>query len=298
MEWIWNKAEKTSIARFATDRALQLFELKDNIFDLVQGKKVETILQGIYETLVAQNIQYDLEKFSSATMEQRIRTPVEVLVQPRQGTCLDLSLVFCGLCLGCRLLPKLVLLEGHALVVVSLTLTRDQFDSVRESSQKDFLGRRFKNSDGKVQIEPEVFKDKNALIELIEFDQVCCAIECTGFASSTSLEGRNKDGYLTFEQAKEAGLEKLKQLDLIYAIDIAVAQEHWGLKPPMSFDIPNSLQKLPQRIVIVKQEVDSLNQSTLEGANTSGETSTGEFDITQKINNSTNSTIKGWTGNA
>jgi hypothetical protein len=273
MEWTWNKAEETSIARFATDQALQLFELKDNIFDLVQTKDVETILQGIYETLVAQNIQYDLEKFNSSTTEQRIRTPVEVLVQPHQGTCLDLSLVFCGLCLGCRLLPKLVLLEGHALVVVSLTLTRDQFDknSGSDSHQKDFLGRRYKNSQGELRMKPEVFKNKDLLIELIEFDHVCCAIECTGFASSKSLEGRNQAGYLTFEQAKEVGLEKLKQLDLIYAIDIAIAQEHWGLKPPMPFDIPNGLQKLPERIV-AKAE---LNYENFKDGDATGIDATG-----------------------
>jgi hypothetical protein len=258
MEWVWIKAEETSIARFATDQALQLFELSNNIFDLVQRRELETVLKNIYDTLVAQNIQYDLEKFSSDKREQRIRTPIELLDKPRQGTCLDLSLLFCGLCLGCRLLPKLVLLEGHALVVVSLTLTRDQFDSMGESSQKDFLGRAFKDSDGSRKRRPEVFKDKEKLIELIEFDEVCCAIECTGFASSKELEGRNEEGYLTFEQAKEAGLKKLNELDLFYAIDIAVAQEHWGLKPPMAFDVPTGFQKLPQKLV-VKAELNYKN---------------------------------------
>lgn len=53
--------------------------------------------------------------------EQRIRTPEEILGRPNQGTCVDLSLLFGGLCLHHQLSPVLVVLDGHAFAAVCLS---------------------------------------------------------------------------------------------------------------------------------------------------------------------------------
>jgi hypothetical protein len=50
-----------------------------------------------------------------------IRTPAEILEAPREGTCLDLATLFCGLCLSYEVLPLIVVIEGHALSALSLT---------------------------------------------------------------------------------------------------------------------------------------------------------------------------------
>lgn len=243
MEWTWTKANEKELAQFATDSALQLFNLDVSSFDLLREEQFEDLIRAIYDTLVEQKIKYDIEKFSTAEAHQRIRTPVEILSQPRQGTCLDLAILFCSLCLGCNLLPKLIILEGHAIVAVSLVHTRKDWNSTKEQ-QKKFLGKRIKDSQGSERIEPEVFRDLDVLKELIE-DGIYLAVECTGFAYSKTLSSnsielagatRNIEGFLTFEQAKEVGRKQLDRLPFKYAIDIAVAHEHWGIKP---LGVPN-----------------------------------------------------------
>jgi hypothetical protein len=240
MEWTWNKAIKEELAKFATDEALQLFKVDKNIFDLNQEGQREHLVQAIYDNLINLNIQYAPEKHDDSGTHQRIRTPVEILSQSRQGTCLDLALLFCGLCLGCELLPKLIILEGHALAAVSLKLGRRDYKS-NDEFQKNFLGKRERDSQGIERIQPDVFRDVESLKEQVEFYKDYCIIECTGFASSKSLKHnsetepasfkRNEQGFLTFQQAQYIGFKQLNRLPFKYAIDIAVAHECWGIKP-------------------------------------------------------------------
>jgi len=306
MEWTWTKANEKELAQFATDSALQLFSLDVSSFDLIREEQFESLIEAIYNTLAEQKIKYDLEKFSMAETHQRIRTPVEILSQPRQGTCLDLAILFCGLCLGCNLLPKLIILEGHAIVAVSLVHNRKDWNSTKEQ-QKKFLGKRVKDSQGSERIEPEVFRDLDVLKELIE-NGIYLAIECTGFAysktlspDSTELAGatRNTEGFLSFEQSKEVGRKQLDRLPFRYAIDIAVAHESWGIKPK-TMEVPGSWDKLTAtRLVKVSQKVKLLDGAVLEGAVVSGEAASGEFDITQTVDTMQGgASATGYRGNA
>ena len=297
MEWIWTKANEKELAQFATDSALQLFNLDVSSFDLIREAQFESLIEAIYNTLVEQKIKYDLEKFSTAETHQRIRTPVEILSQPRQGTCLDLAILFSGLCLGCNLLPKLILLEGHALVAVSLTLKRSDWSSSRDN-QKKFLGKRVKDSQGSERIEPEVFRDIETLKEMTD-DGIYCVVECTGFAYSKTLQpdstelagvARNTDGFLAFEQAKKVGRKQLERLPFRYAIDIAVAHEPWGIKP-VSFEIPNTWEK-PAIKMYAKQDLENIRRTTAIGIeNESNELVDMEAD--QKVREAEDSVIKG-----
>ena len=80
----------------------------------------------IYEVFADHGISYVHEPTSSGPAKQAIRHPGEVLSGPRQGTCLDLAVTFCGACLDAGLHPLIVALDsarggpGHALVVVWL----------------------------------------------------------------------------------------------------------------------------------------------------------------------------------
>lgn len=294
MEWQWSKANAMDVAKFATDEALKLFDINESSFDLKREGEFERLLRAIYETLVAQGIQYDLEKESTSEVKQRIRTPVEIFQKPKQGTCLDLALLFSGLCLGYGLLPKLVMLEGHSIVAISLGLTRSKWDSNRDS-QKEFLGKRQKDDEGGSRIVPEVFKDVELLKELID-DQQCCAIECTGFAWSKTINQdkesaglqRNSDGYFSFDQAMDAGRKQLELLPFNYAIDIEVAQRSWGIEPA-SFDIPGSWERSKIEIV---QKIRSLNKSVLTGADVNGELK-DDISTNQDIDEANDSTITG-----
>ncbi|MBD2066056.1 hypothetical protein H6F93_00630 [Leptolyngbya sp. FACHB-671] len=301
MEWIWTKANEKELAQFATDSALQLFNLNVSSFDLIREAQFESLIETVYNTLVEQKIKYDLEKFSTVETHQRIRTPVEILSQPRQGTCLDLAILFSGLCLGCNLLPKLILLEGHALVAVSLTLKRSEWNSNRDN-QKKFLGKRVKDLQGTERIEPEVFRDIETLKEMIADDNgngIYCIVECTGFAYSKTLQpdstelagvARNPDGFLTFQQAKEVGRKQLERLPFRYAIDIAVAHESWGIKPA-SFEIPNTWEK-PVIKMYAKQDLENIRRTTALGIeNDSNELVDMEAD--QKVREAEDSVIIG-----
>ena len=82
--------------------------------------------QRIYEVLAQHGISTVHEPTSSQTGRQAIRTPDEVLTGPRQATCLDIAITFCGACLDAALHPLIVALDsphggpGHALVLVWL----------------------------------------------------------------------------------------------------------------------------------------------------------------------------------
>ncbi len=297
MEWIWTKANEKELAQFATDSALQLFNLDVSSYDLIREAQFESLIEAIYNTLVEQKIKYDLEKFSTVETHQRIRTPVEILSQPRQGTCLDLAILFSGLCLGCNLLPKLILLEGHALVAVSLTLKRSEWSSSRDN-QKKFLGKRVKDSQGSERIESEVFRDIETLKEMID-DGIYCVVECTGFAYSKTLQpdstelagvARNTDGFLAFEQAKEVGRKQLERLPFRYAIDIAVAHESWGIKQ-LSFEIPSTWEK-PVIKMYTKQNLKNLDGVTAR-ANRNKSDGAVDMKADQTVENAKNSVIEG-----
>jgi Tetratricopeptide repeat len=81
----------------------------------------------IYEVLAELGIAYVDEPTESTPGRQVIRPPDQVLSRPRQGTCLDLAVVFAGACLDAGLHPVIVLLDpvrrgdpAHALMAVWL----------------------------------------------------------------------------------------------------------------------------------------------------------------------------------
>ncbi|NER51951.1 MAG: hypothetical protein F6J92_35980 [Symploca sp. SIO1A3] len=229
MEWKWSKANEKSLAQFVSDRTVELLKLSTSPFDLVQTPDGRLkLVQNIYEQLLRQGIQYAYEKYHPEVETQRIRTPAEVLKTPGEGTCLDLALLFCGLCFGYELLPLLIVIEGHALAAVSLNHKRQEWNGFARD-------RNLFNS-------TELFRgDENhrELQKLIE-DGAYVAVECTGFAHTQSFTGsmpeavgRTTQGTLTFERAIAAGREQLENSgrEFQFAIDIAVAHYNWKIEP-------------------------------------------------------------------
>src|SRR5512132_935439 len=66
----------------------------------------------IYQVLADSGIQYVDEPSTSGPGRQAIRPPDQVLSRPRQGTCLDLAVVFAGACLDAALHPVLVIVDS------------------------------------------------------------------------------------------------------------------------------------------------------------------------------------------
>ena len=292
MEWEWNKAEQTSLAKFVTKDAVKLLDKLpvDDRLKLIQdwdGRR--ELVKVIYNTLASKDIKYAYEKYNPEAEKQLIRTPSEILQTPGEGTCLDLAILFCGLCFGYDLLPLLIVIEGHALAAVSLNHKGDQWEDF--ARERTLFNKR------------DLFKGEENLAELqklIENDAYI-AVECTGFGHTNSFGnseepeaiGRTANGVLSFEKAVSAGRKQLSNPNrpFQFAIDIATAQYFWKIKP---LEIPNLAAEL--RKVEVNQKAEKLKETEMEGAKASGKATTGEFNVSQNVGEAEKSKITGWRG--
>jgi hypothetical protein len=223
----WPRADERGLARFVTAQASRWLPLPVSRFDL--GSELDQrriIARAIYDALKERNIRYALEEYHPSQALQTIRTPPEILVAPREGTCLDLAALYCGLCLASELLPILIVIEGHALAAVSLT-----------HGVRDWNGYR----PGRELFDAGPLGDVQALRDLID-EESFLAVECTGFAHSNQLGQKVGDmpeaqhrtsGVLTFDQAADAGRQQLDRADrpFQFALDIAVAHYGWRIEP-------------------------------------------------------------------
>ena len=222
----WPRTNRYALAGYVTSEAGNLLAVDGiSAYDATSaptGRRA--VAQAIYDTLEKQDIRYALESYHPSDSLQIIRTPAQILYAPRQGTCLDLALLFCGLCTTYELLPLLIILDGHALAAVSLTHAfRDWQDYNRPG--------------GTLFDTPDPMTNVQALRDLIDQGSYL-AVECTGFAHSELLGqqpsgGPEADhrvgGVLTFEQAVKAGRQQLDDRPFQFALDIAVAQNDWRI---------------------------------------------------------------------
>lgn len=225
MSLLWSKFDEKGLARFVLPDAIRRVSLPLNRADLPatpQGRR--RLVEVTYESLLAKDIRYAPERYHPERAEQQIRSPHEILYAPREGTCLDLSVLFAGVCVGFELLPVVVVTESHALCAVSLTHGAREWDAFDRREREGF---------------EEPVRDPAVLAGLVESGSFL-AVECTGFAHSEtlpveSIEGQNRrDGVLSFVDAVDAGRRQLERTDspLRFAIDVTVAHYHWRLTPP------------------------------------------------------------------
>jgi hypothetical protein len=223
----WPRVDDRGLARFVTSQASRWLPLPVSRFDLASRLDQRLIIaRAIYDALIERNIRYALEEYHPSQALQTIRTPPEILTAPREGTCLDLAALYCGLCLANELLPILIVIEGHALAAISLT-----------HGVRDWNGYR----PGRELFVADPLADGQALRDLID-EESFLAVECTGFAHSDQLGQKIGDkpevqhraaGVLTFDQAADTGRRQLDWADrpFRFAIDIAVAHYGWRIEP-------------------------------------------------------------------
>ncbi len=239
-QWIekWNNNDPYSLPRYASPNAYgwlkERFSINPDAYNRDPDGRRE-LVQSIYETLRRQRINYRLEEsMDERGINQTIRHPSKVLIHPREGTCLDLSLVFCGLCISARLLPWIVLVRGHAFVAISLLHGWEDWQKPRDEWE-DFLYQ----EDNRLRL----LEDPNRLNHyLSEASDRYMVVECTGYADSRGvLDGseepealhRDEAGLLSFDEALRAGQAQLSnpRRPLLYAIDLLVAQRNSGIEP-------------------------------------------------------------------
>jgi hypothetical protein len=227
MPWKFSKVNPIELTRFVIPKVPDKLGLRLNVANMMASESGKLrIVQSIYHALDEKKLQYALDDYTPSLAVQHIRKPSEILDQS-QGTCLDLALMFAGLCLAYELLPIVILLQGHAFVAVSMTHRLQQWNAWgRKEYEKLFTN--------------VLLPEPTAFIELIR-SGAYLPIECTGFARSMSIperfpEGRGRDhnGAMTFERAVQAGREQLEAEDrrpFRCALDIAVAHHFWEIRP-------------------------------------------------------------------
>lgn len=229
----WSRLDDRGLARFVTPEAQQWLPLPINRTDVASSPdRCRIIASAIYDSLVTREIRYALERYHPSEALQTIRTPAEIVEAPREGTCLDLAALFCGLCQAYELLPLLIVVDGHALAAVSLTHGVREWNDLRPGRELFATG---------------PLTDAARLRELVD-NQDFLAIECTGFAQSKALAsagvfpeaGPRANGVMTFADATKAGRAQLDQPQrpLQFALDVAMAHYGWRIEPHPLLRIP------------------------------------------------------------
>ena len=222
----WSRVDDKGLARYVTQQASRWTSLPVSRFDLAgQLDQRRAVARAVYVALNERSIRYALEEYLPSEAQQVIRTPPEILTSPREGTCLDLAALFCGLSLANELIPILIVIDGHALAAVSLTHGVRDWNRYRPGRELFTTG---------------PLTDPQRLRDLID-EESFLAVECTGFAHSEQLgqlgdkpEGLGRvNGVMDFEQAVRAGRLQLDRADrpFQFAIDVAVAHYGWRIEP-------------------------------------------------------------------
>lgn len=222
----WPKADEIGLARYVSPDAGKNLPLSTTPSERDSSPEARcAAAREIYDGLLQANIRYAWEEYSAEPALQNIRRPAEILDGLRAGTCLDLALLFCGICLTHELRPLLIVIEGHALAAVSLD------SGLRDWEADDELS----------QLCNGPLKDTRLLRRLLQ-RKALLAIECTGFAFSNRLSiesedwpetrGRNQ-GTMDFDRAIAAGSEQVMHPSrpLAFALDIATLQHRHKVQP-------------------------------------------------------------------
>lgn len=126
-DWPLSKSSIAGLARYVDHERAQDYVPADLVGESVGGRRGHASrAQRLYESLESRRIPYATEPWNVTVHDdglayQRIRGPESTVRGP--ATCLDLSLLFAGMCLAADLRPMVALKEEygpHALVIVDL----------------------------------------------------------------------------------------------------------------------------------------------------------------------------------
>ncbi len=230
------KAEPRALARFVPRTVPPALRLPPEInrLDLLHQEGVEALLRELYNLLRDQGITCDVELPDPVMAARQPIRIIDAILTEKRGTCLDLSLLFCAVCLAHDLAPLLIVLEGHAFVAVATGRTLQQ-----------------PHGEGMPAFERGMLTSFDALRDQVPRRYL--PVECTGFAAGAGLsreypEGRGRerrDGCMSFDRAVRAGEEYLDahiapagatpgvaQRAFLYALDIVTLQDRYGFMPP------------------------------------------------------------------
>lgn len=156
---------------------------------------VKMQVTAIYATLQEENIAYTMPPASFERMGQRVRVPQEVL-QNKQGTCIDLAVLFASCLEAVNIHSLLIVIKGHAFIGYWL-------------EEKTF---------------PDATVDDSSAIKkrIVDGINEICLVECTDFVA-----GKNVTMDLAEKHARD---HLINDEDFIVAIDVQRTRES-GIHP-------------------------------------------------------------------
>jgi HEAT repeat protein/energy-coupling factor transporter ATP-binding protein EcfA2 len=215
--WKWTKTEYRVLSQFANfskhSEVLNSFKNELPVLNELRDKPdgCRQMVEAVYNALAKKGVQYSLEEYDSSQDSQQIRTPDEILVSKNQGTCLDLAVLFCGMCLRYELIPLLIVSGNHAWVAVSL------IHWLHECKASD--------REGKKLFEEGLLTDEEKVAELcnlVEDEEAYIAIECTGFTQESFSK--------SFNEAQREGLKRLRNFSSRnggFILDVPIAHDFY-----------------------------------------------------------------------
>jgi WD40 repeat protein len=228
----WSKSDEKDLTRYVVDGLSEQVKIRlvdgRTAGDLHAAGDYRRLVRELYEALCGCDVRWNKERYHPERETQIIRNPETIIHGSGDGTCLDLALLFAGLALGNRLLPLIVVLNGHALVAVSLVTERRNSDSYARAQAIEDGG------EGSNWWDPSGFlTDPDILRQLVDSGRYVL-VECTGFARTTQAlsdanpEGQGRaGGLLAWDRAVAAGREQLDQpgRPFRFAVDPAYLQD-------------------------------------------------------------------------
>jgi tetratricopeptide (TPR) repeat protein len=216
--WQWHKVMPAELAKFITRDCVRWVVLPVDREAVVRSGGRLDLVRAIYNALASAGVRYAPERYNPSAPVQEIRQPSEVLDKPREGTCLDLASVFCGVCEGNDLLPMIIVLKTHALAAVGLKQGMHDWDAYGRVEQQLF--------------ETGVLTDPEALLQLFR-EGSHVPVECTGFTrqpQATAPTGPVPPR-LTFDEAVKDATERVNRPgEFKFAIDVAIARWSWMIE--------------------------------------------------------------------
>lgn len=204
-----------------TGTALTLHELRAR-------RRLRLAVAAVYELLVEQETQYDVEPPPEHLKTQRVRTPQEIARRDgRRGTatCLDLAVSFSAAAMNAGLWPLIVALDDHALALVSLVDTSTDAGQVIPAHGAVLDDRTC----------PALGGSQAAVAELVT-SEVVLALELTVATVSADPERRatgNSLGQLPFEAAASVGAKEIANAvsNFRFVLDPVIAHRELNIAP-------------------------------------------------------------------
>ncbi|MFJ3880177.1 hypothetical protein ACIPW5_22315 [Streptomyces sp. NPDC090077] len=224
----WEKWKKTEPARLAcyvdSEEIARTYEGPVPTYP-ERAEDRRKAVRTVYDRLAAQGLRYetaaiDFRRFHPA--EQVVRTPAEVAAQG--GNCLELTLLFAGLCQASKLRTLVVLLEDHALAAVWL---RDDLDAVWPRGRPGPHDHHFMDG-GLLDWTIGATAARDTLTRLVAEGEYLL-VECTGVTADGGPG--TPSPHRTFEEAVTEGLDRLGRGSLAGLVDIVYQQRHGPYSP-------------------------------------------------------------------